>query len=315
VRVAAVVLAHRRRAVLAETLARLDREPVDEVLVADNDSQDGTAEMVRAWGGKVRLVHEGENSGVAGRNVAARATDAELLLMLDDDSWPLGDAVEQLRRRFVEDPRLGVLGGFVVDVDDAGAEVRATEVGTFDWFLRAGRPGEPDAGLPAFFFPEGACMVRREAYLEVGGCFEPYWLTMTELDLATRMLAAGWDVRYLPQAAFAHLKAESGRAPVRTLHLRTRNQLWYFWLRHPPSRALVRAPCYLAFDLVECAYRGALGAWTSAVRDAWRLRDAVRPHRAPVPREVARRAELGRGRLHVRLLLTMLGRRLARAGR
>ena len=310
-RVGAVILAHRRREPLRHTLRQLEGLGLHEVLVADNDSQDGTAEMVRGWGGAVRLVHEGENLGVAGRNVAVRAATSDLLLMLDDDSWPLEGAVEALVRRFEADPRLGVLGGLVLDVDAAGATLRSTEVGTFDWFLRAGRTDTPPEGLPAFFFPEGACMVRRDAWLEVGGAFEPYFLTLTELDLATRLLAAGWDVRYLPQARFAHAKAEGGRPPSgRILHLRTRNELWYFWLRLPPGRAARRTVAYLLFDLVEATYRGAARDVLAGAAEAWRERGLVRAHRAPVSRAVARRAELNRGRMHLRLLAAMARRRL-----
>lgn len=314
--VGAVILAYRRREMLREVLARLAELPFDEVLVADNDSADGTAEMVRAWGGNVRLVHEGENLGAAARNIAAEAATSDLLVMLDDDSWPLPGAIEELTALFERRPDLGVAGGYVIDVGDEGEQLRAEEVGTFDWFLRAGRSGDPDDGFEAFFFPEGACMVRRTAWLEAGGCFAPYFLTLTELDLATRMLAAGWDVRYAPRARFAHAKAQGGRPPAgRILHLRVRNQLWYFWLRFPALRAARRIPAYLLFDLVECAYRGAARDWAQAVAAAWRGRAELLPHRAPVPRAVARRAELTRGRLHLRLLAAMLRRRLAgRAG-
>jgi GT2 family glycosyltransferase len=316
VTVGAVILAFKRRETLRDVLSRLAELPFDEVLVADNDSADGTAEMVRGWGGNVRLVHEGENLGAAARNVAAQAATSDLLVMLDDDSWPLPGAIEELAALFERRPDLGVAGGYVIDVGDEGEQLRADEVGTFDWFLRAGRAGDPGDGFEAFFFPEGACMVRRAAWLEAGGCFAPYFLTLTELDLATRMLAAGWDVRYAPRAQFAHAKAQGGRPPAgRILHLRVRNQLWYFWLRFPAARAARRIPAYLLFDLVECAHRGAAGEWAKAIGAAWRGRGELRGARAPVSRAVARRAELTRGRLHLRLLAAMARRRLAgRAG-
>ena len=55
-------------------------------------------------------------------------------------------------------------------------------------------------------------MLRRSAYLEVGGFFEPYFHFSAEIDLATRPLEARWDVRYVPQAQFDHMKAQSGRS-------------------------------------------------------------------------------------------------------
>ena len=137
-------------------------------------------------------------------------------------------------------------------------------------------------------------MLRRSAYLEVGGFFEPYFYLSSEIDLATRLLEAGWDVRYVPHAQFDHMKAQSGRSSDRALYFRIRNHLWYLWLRFPASVALLRSAGYLLFDLIDATHQ----------------RELVRGARRPVPREIRRRAELNRGRTHVRLLAGQLRRRL-----
>jgi GT2 family glycosyltransferase len=311
--VSAVIVTWNRRDAVELVLDRLAELPVDEVLVVDNGSEDGTAEAVRARGGKVRLLEQGENAGIAGRNRGAELATGELLLMLDDDSYPLPGAIETLVERFDADPALGVAGGFVRDVDLEGNVIRSTELGTFDWWLRAGRKGDPPPeGFPAFFFPEGASLLRRDAYLQVGGFFEPYFYLSSEIDLATRLLAAGWDVRYVPQAVFDHLKSPAGRSSDRALYFRIRNHLWYLWLRFPAHVALARSLGYLAYDLLDATYQRHPGAWARAVRDAWRQRELVRGQRRPVSRGVRRRAELNRGRTHARLLLGQLRRRVAR---
>ena len=88
-----------------------------------------------------------------------------------------------MRAEFERDPLLGALGGLVRDTDEAGNVLAATGLGSFDWFLRAGQDGpSPAGGFPAFFFPEGGCMLRRSAFLACGGFFEPYFLTVSELD-------------------------------------------------------------------------------------------------------------------------------------
>jgi GT2 family glycosyltransferase len=290
-------------------------QPVGEILVVDNGSSDGTAEQVRRYGDPVRLLEPGENLGLGGRNVAAGEATGDLLLMLDDDCFPLPGSVEALGAAFGANPRLGVAGGFVRDVDPEGNVVRQTELGTFDWWLRAGRKGEaPPEGWAAFSFPEGACMIRRQAYLEAGGFFAPYFLASSEVDLGVRLQANGWEVRYFPQAAFDHMKASSERQSSEVnLYYRVRNHLWYLWLRFPTSVAVRRTIGYLAFDLVESTYRHETRAWGRGVRDAWRQRDLVRHDRHPLPRAVLRRAERNRGRMHVRLLLGQLTRKMRRA--
>ncbi|MGH2996577.1 MAG: glycosyltransferase family 2 protein [Gaiellaceae bacterium] len=308
--VSAVILAHKRSRSLELVLDRLAGLPVDEVLVVDNG---GEAEEAGAGRDRVRVLKPGSNIGVAGRNLAAREARGDLLLMLDDDSYPLAGAVETLTAAFESQPRLAAAGGFVRDVDLEGRTIRQDEVGTFDWYLRAGRPGAPPDGLPSFFFPEGASLHRREAFLEAGGFFEPYFQTNSELDLTTRLVALGWDVRYFPNAAFDHLKEEAGRTqPPWRIRRRIRNHLWYFWLRFPPSVAVRRIPAYLIYDLIQCTSRGLLPSWFGGIADAWRERDLVRHERRPLPREVLRRAELNRGRMHVRVLLGQARKRLRR---
>lgn len=309
--VSAVIITRDRREALAQVLDRLAQLPVDEVLVVDNGSSDGTAQLVRARHDGVRLLEPGENIGIAGRNLAAREAMGEFLLMLDDDSYPLPGAIEALVGAFRANRRLGAAGGLVRDVDANGGIVKQYELGTFDWWLRAGaKDPQPPEGFPAFFFPEGASLIRRTAYLEVGGFFEPYFAFSSEIDLAARFFGAGWDVRYFPLAAFDHMKAPGGRGQDEALYYRIRNHLWYLWLRFPAPVALRRTIGYLAFDMIESTYRGVPGAWGRAVRDAWRLRNRVRGQRRPLPRSVLRRAELNRGRMHVRLLAGQVRRRL-----
>jgi GT2 family glycosyltransferase len=310
--VSAVILAFNRADDVEHTLDRLANEPLDEVIVVDSGDDD-TSERVRARGGNVRLVKTAD-IGAAARNFGAAEADGDLLLMLDDDSYPRPGTIRTLREAFTHNSGLALAAGLVLEVDRDGQVIHSEEVGTFDWFLRAGHRGPvPQDGVQTFFFPEGGCMVRRDAFLDVGGFFAPYFFTVSEVDVTTRLIGRGWDVRYFPAAEFEHRKAPGGRASERTMRLRVRNQLWYFWLRFPASVAARRIPAYLAFDLIECVYRGVPRAWTRAISEAWRERASVREFRDPIPRGAVRRAELKRGRLHLRLLAHMARRRLTGA--
>jgi GT2 family glycosyltransferase len=310
--VSAVILAFNRADDVDHTLDRLAEEPVDEVIVVDSGDDD-TSERVRARGGNVRVVKTGD-IGAAARNYGAAEARSDLLLMLDDDCYPLPGTVNTLREALTHNQGIALAAGLVREVDRDGRVINSQEVGTFDWFLRAGHRGPvPQDGVPTFFFPEGGCMVRRDAFLDVGGFFAPYFFTVSEIDVTTRLIGRGWDVRYFPAAEFEHRKAPGGRASERTMRLRVRNQLWYFWLRFPAPVAARRIPAYLAFDLIECLYRGVPRAWSRAVAEAWRERGRVREFRDPLPRSAVRRAELKRGRLHLRLLVHMVRRRLTGA--
>jgi len=287
-------------------LDALEQLPVDEVIVVEN----GPNKELEGRDG-VRVLKPGRNLGIMGRNLGAREASNDLLLMLDDDSYPLPGAIETLTEALREDPRLAVAAGLVRDVDLERGTEKERGSDTFDYWLGRGQTeSAPASGLPSFFFPEGASVVRREAFLEVGGFFEPFFHTCAGLDIATVLLGRGWDVRYFPSARFVHLKAETGRDKTAMLHLRVRNQLWYFYRHFPATVAARRIPAYLLFDLLESAKSGALPSWRRGVHDAWALRAAVRGTRDPLPRNVIRRAELNRGRLHLRLLAARLAGQL-----
>jgi len=280
-------------------LDALEEVPVDEVIVVENAPNPGLEERPG-----LRVLRPGQNLGIAARNLAAREATGDLLLMLDDDSYPLPGAVETLVEAFEREERLGVAGGLVRDVDPRTGAENERGTNTFDYWL--GDPTRPDDEVPAFFFPEGASMIRRKAFLEVGGYFEPYFQAGAGLDLATTLLAHGWDVRYLPTARFVHLKAQTGRDKSAMLRKRVRNQLWYFYRHFPTSVAARRIPAYLAFDLLESVKSGSAGSWGRGIYDAWHERSTVSGTREPLPRQTIRRAELHRGRLHLRLLADRL---------
>jgi GT2 family glycosyltransferase len=304
--VSAVILAWNRKPFVEIVLDKLARLPVDEVVVVDH-GDDGTAEMVEARGGNVRAIRLGENTGIAGRNRGAEAATGDLLVMLDDDAYPLPGAIEKMIETMDAHPRTAILGGLVQELDAEGNIFRRDEPGTFDWFLRVGESGPtPEGGFPSFYFPEGACMARREAFLEVGGYFEPFFSDTTELELTTRLIDAGWDVRYLPEAVFDHMRTESGLSVSRELEYRVRNQFWYFWMYFPQPLAAWRMLSYGFFEFFDCLGRGAPGAWFRAVGDAWRNRSVVRPHRKTLSREVIRRTELNRTKLQWKLLVARI---------
>lgn len=310
----AIIVTFRRPGALATALERLRGLPLDEVVVVDNAAAPETVEVIERSGSGARLMTSPKNLGQSGVNLAAKDVQSDLLLLLDDDAYPLPGAIERLVEAFRATPRLGAAGGMVSDVDEHGKVIRTTELGTFDWFLRGGHTGSgPVEGLPAFFFPEGASMVRRRAFLEAGGFFAPFFLgRVLGLDLSARLLARGWDVRYVPDAGFHHSKDPGGRAQSEVgLRRSVRNQVWYFWLRFPAGVAARRIPAYLAFDLVESVYRRQPAAWFGGIADAWKDREQVRPHRDPLPRPILPRVELNRGRMHLRLLAGQLRRRLA----
>jgi len=101
-RVVAVIVTYNRRDLLLEALAavRAQQRPLDQVIVVDNASTDGTAEAVRAAFGEVQLAELGANYGGAGGfaygMAAALADGADLIWAMDDDTIPEPGALASL---------------------------------------------------------------------------------------------------------------------------------------------------------------------------------------------------------------------------
>jgi N-acetylglucosaminyl-diphospho-decaprenol L-rhamnosyltransferase len=89
-----------------------------EIVVLDNDSDDGTVEMVRSEFPDVRLIASAENLGFAlGVNRAAEEADGEFLLLLNPDTVAHEGAVSNLLAFARAHPQHGLYGGRTLDPD------------------------------------------------------------------------------------------------------------------------------------------------------------------------------------------------------
>ena len=247
-----MIVSHNRVESLRQVLTAVAGLLADEIIVADNGSTDASPEVAIGWGGNVSLLALRENLGVAARNRAVRRARGDLILMLDDDSYPLPGALEVLVQAFRRDPLLGIAGGRVVDVDPAGTVIGdGTAPGSFDWFLRPRDRG----GRPATAIPPASSRNAAASFVAGHSSRSVDASSRTSSMARNSTSPHGWSPRdgasaYFPQAAFAHRRPRrSGRsspAVSRMLRYRIRNQIWYFWLRFPLGVAVRRIPAYLA---------------------------------------------------------------------
>jgi GT2 family glycosyltransferase len=233
--VAVVVITHERRDELVRALDRLLGLPErPHVVVVDNGSTDGTAAAVRQLFPQVELVASPENLGAVGRNVGVERLDTPYVAFCDDDTWwepgSLRTAADQLDAH----PRLAVVTARILVEPGGGedpivAELRDSPVRGAAWL--------PGPALGSFL--AGASVVRRAAFLEVGGFSERLWLGGEEELMAGDLAAAGWELCYLPSLTVHH-QASRARDPHRRRRDGIRNTLWTTWLRRPLRPALRR---------------------------------------------------------------------------
>jgi GT2 family glycosyltransferase len=304
VRLAVIIVTHRCREALTETLPALTRElePGDELIVVDNASGDGTAERARELAPGGRVLEAGANLGYgAGNNLGAEAATAELLCFLNPDAVPASGFREALAAPLRDGLAWGAWQGLVTAqggtiVNTRGGAVHFTGIA---WAGGAGErleppPSEPSTPEPGFV--SGACLViPRALFRELGGFAEELFLYHEDVDLSLRLRLAGHRLGVAAGARVDHdYEFDKGPAKWRFLE---RNR-WATLIRTYPAPLLwLLAPALLATEaaVLAAAVAGGwagpkLASWADLARwlpRLWRERQAIAHTRAVGSRQFA----------------------------
>jgi glycosyltransferase involved in cell wall biosynthesis len=197
--------------------------PDVEVVVCDNASTDGTAQLVAARYGadpRVRLVCNERNIGlVPNFNRALTEARGEYVLWLSADDWLLPDHLRRLHAVFARDPAVDVVYTTVYFADGDGnvyAMRSDAELLPFDYIDVRDELPEMLTGAPAMVLP--ATLFRRALFDEVGAMDETVEIA-ADWELAVRLALAGKRFAYVAEPSACvrvHGANASGRGFNRT---------------------------------------------------------------------------------------------------
>jgi glycosyltransferase involved in cell wall biosynthesis len=201
-RFAAVVPVKDGARYLAELLAAVAREGVDEVLVIDSGSSDDSPRIAREAGARVLEIAPAEFGHGRTRNLGAERTSAEIVAFLTQDATPVEGWREALLEGFAADEHVGAVYGPHLPRADTSPMIARELVEFFSTFAPHG--GEPRVfgpGDPAFLSNVNAAY-RRECWAELRFDDVPY----SEDQAFGRVLAAHprWRKVYAPRAGVLH---------------------------------------------------------------------------------------------------------------
>jgi GT2 family glycosyltransferase len=207
-----------------------------EVIVFDDASAPPAAEQIAAGkeGLNVRIVRDDRGIGpIAGRDLLVRQARHDIVFLMDDDAAVID--------------RGAIESGIAVMKGDAGVAAVAFAQAESDgrpWpeRMQPGRGGEP-ARVPAYI--GFAHLLRKRAFLAVGGYRSDLIFYGEEKDLCIRLMDAGYTVVYLPQARVAHIPDPSGRDARRYVRQVIRNDCLTSLYNEPWPLALVGLPARL----------------------------------------------------------------------
>jgi GT2 family glycosyltransferase len=222
-RVTAVVLTHNRAQEVLRTVEHLLGLPEQPgVIVVDNGSSDETAEALAHRFPGVEVIKLPCNIGAAGRNAGVARAKSPYVALCDDDTWWAPGALPRAAEALDAYPRLAIVTGRVL-IGPEGREDPACRRMAQSPLSVLGRGGLP--GPPILGFLAGASVIRRAAFLQVGG-FEPrLFLGGEEALVAVDLAAAGWEMCYLEDAVVHHYPSAVRDSRLRR-QLLLRNGLW-----------------------------------------------------------------------------------------
>ena len=233
-----IILSWNVRDLLRKCLASLPwDDPQVEVIVVDAGSADGSAEAARQEFPRARLMAQTENLGYTrGNNLGLRAANGRYLLILNPDTEAIGDALAQMVAYMDAHPQVGVLGPRLIGADGATQSTRRRFPTLATAFLESTwlQPFAPRSLLRHYYAQDlpddaisevdwvmgAALLVRRQAYEQVGGFDEGFFMYSEEVDWCRRMKAAGWQVVYFPPACIIHHEGRSSEQVPAATHIR-----------------------------------------------------------------------------------------------
>lgn len=307
--VSAVVVNYNAGPHLAACVASLRAEGVEDVVVVDNGSADGSVAALLDSDPATRVVRPPRNLGFGGgANAGVRHAQHDLLLVCNPDLALHAGALATLVATAARHPDVAVVGPRVMTAEgDVYPSARAFPtigeaaghafVGLLSeenrWTRRYKQPLPSPATAPAApatvggtagpieaDWVSGACfLVREDAFSSVGGFDEAYFMYVEDVDLCWRLRRAGWRVLYEPAAAVTHVQGVStGRHPYRMM-LEHHRSMWRFASRSTAGRARLALPVVAGGIAVRLGIQAGRQAWRSR-RPRESVTRATPPHRA-----------------------------------
>lgn len=222
------ILSWNAKSDLRYTLRELQKQTYSdiEVIVVDSASTDGSPQMVEEKFPEVKLIRMPRNLGIEGWNWGFVNARGKYIIALDQDSHPAKEAVEQMVTELEKDAKLGIIACNIVNYKNKHSEFKYLPAGnsqkSFDWYD---------------FIGCGA-VIRKSVLEKVGYFSERLFLYGHEIDLALRVIDAGYKVRLYPNIIVYHRKAPTHHTSGRGIFYSTRNFPLMAWRRFPLGDAL-----------------------------------------------------------------------------
>lgn len=219
-----------------------------ETIVVDNDSHDGSPDLIQQKFPAVQLLRMTENQGFgAGNNAGAKIATGDFLLLLNTDTLLTEDILPPLVRLMKEHPEVGIIGPKLLNLDGSLQLSTAWAIGivgeykTLQRHKQYAEPEMREAIQQTFEQPQevdvivgAAFFIRRDLFEQLNGFDEHFFMYCEESDLCQRAQNLGWKILYTPEISVVHILGHSvGKLSDRMALEYRRSQLYYYQKHRP----------------------------------------------------------------------------------
>jgi GT2 family glycosyltransferase len=216
----------------------LIRELLASVIVVDDASEipvDTMTGLPLHLGETLTIIrHPQARGNIAGRNEIMREATTDYVMLTDDDAYLMdGETIRKGLALMERDAAVAAVGFAMAGPDGV----------PWPKHIQASPSSHP-CFIPSYI--GFAHLIRRSAFLEVGGYRTLYQFHGEEKDCCLRLMDAGYDIVYLPDPPVVHLNDPAGRNVKRYLRYVIRNDCLGAMFNQPLALALMTVPMRLA---------------------------------------------------------------------
>ena len=214
-----------------------------EIIVVDNDSNDGSPDMVRNEFPTVKLLLNDRNLGFSvSNNRGFTVSSGRYVLALNPDTLVCGNALSQMVEFMDEHPEAGACGCKLLNADRSlqpSWESFPTVLSEIFYSTPLNRLFSHNKRLESHGVYEvdwvsGACMMVRRETLEEVGMFDERFspIYSEETDWCYRIKTSGWKIYYLPDPSIVHLEGQTTKEKPTWFFLQLQRNKYVFFRKH-----------------------------------------------------------------------------------
>ena len=266
-----VIVSYNTKKITDECLRSINRSLIGskikyEIIVADNNSQDGSKELLEKISSdkknNLKYFQTGENLGFGrGNNYAVKKAQGKYIFLLNSDTIVLNSAIEKLHNFYIKNEKdISFLGPKLYN-SDLTPQASAAHFFTLPvifalLFLKGDYWGatrsSPDTTQQVDWLSGAAIFTKKALYVRLGGFDKTIFMYMEEVDLLYRAAKLGLKTFFYPDSQIIHLGSASSNGRTFPI-LQVYRGFIFFYKKHFSTlsllvlRLLLKTKAILAF--------------------------------------------------------------------